>query len=102
MFVIILFALIENNFQMASASVGRRSRSMSYSQGDSSKYTLRSRTHSIDETARENTILEEDEVDVALLLSQLRRHHIDLEDQHGQEMSGMGRGDVGFPECMID
>ena len=63
---------------MASTSVHRRTRSMSYSQGDSAKYTLRSRTHSIDVMSRENVILEDDEVDVALLLSQLSKHHIDL------------------------
>ena len=72
---------------MASTSVNRRTRSMSYSQGDSSKYTLRSRTHSIDVMSRENVILEDDEVDVALLLSQLSKHHIDLGDHHTHSMN---------------
>ena len=77
---------------MASMSVTRRTRSMSYSQGDSSKYTLRSRTHSIDVMSREDMILEDDEVDVALLLSQLSKHHIDLGD-HG--LNQTNSADVG-------
>ena len=37
--------------------------------------------------SRENVILEDDEVDVALLLSQLSKHHIDLGDHHTHNMN---------------
>ena len=84
---------------MASMSVTRRTRSMSYSQGDSSKYTLRSRTHSIDVMSREDVILEDDEVDVALLLSQLSKHHIDLGDQGLNQTSSVNVGDSSVCGC---
>lgn len=74
---------------MAAASVERRFRS--YSQGDAVNYALAIHTGSIKEEeiallyeSKHNTILEDYEVDVAILLSQMNHHKIDLDERQSR------------------
>lgn len=74
---------------MASAGVERRVRANTYSQGDSSSYSFQLRSSTKKEGGLQsegNTILEDYEVDVAILLSQMNKHNIELSAE--EHMSG--------------